>query len=91
MPACVQVKISNGLSLTFDAILIEGDIVADESSLTGEPLPVRKFSVCEDGGVNKNNKLFAGSKIVQIQGTDIESKAIILRASFLKTSRNSSL
>ncbi|GAA5816760.1 hypothetical protein MFLAVUS_010292 [Mucor flavus] len=54
-----------------DAVILQGDIVVDESSLTGEPLPIRKFPLRLDNmlfdtqSAGKVNSLFAGTTIKQ--------------------------
>ncbi|KAF7724794.1 hypothetical protein EC973_000751 [Apophysomyces ossiformis] len=54
-----------------DAVILQGDIVVDESSLTGEPLPIRKFPLREDGHpydrqfTGKIHSLFAGTTVKQ--------------------------
>ncbi|OZJ03044.1 hypothetical protein BZG36_03711 [Bifiguratus adelaidae] len=54
-----------------DAVLLSGNVVVDESSLTGEALPVRKFPIHDDDGVyestgsGKVNTLFAGTTVSQ--------------------------
>ncbi|KAJ1984505.1 hypothetical protein H4R33_004357 [Dimargaris cristalligena] len=56
-----------------DSVVLSGNIVADESSLTGEPLPIRKFPVSLDmtdfdlHTTGKTNALFAGTTISQAQ------------------------
>ncbi|KAI9277868.1 hypothetical protein BY458DRAFT_532460 [Sporodiniella umbellata] len=60
-----------------DAAVLTGALVVDESSLTGEPLPIRKFPLKPDDnltvydkmGASKTSTIFAGTKIVQAQGT----------------------
>ncbi|KAJ2510941.1 hypothetical protein H4217_007623, partial [Coemansia sp. RSA 1939] len=66
-------RIVAGMHVPCDAIVLGGNIVVDESSLTGEPLPIRKFPIREDDGVydksgaGKINTLFAGTSISQSQ------------------------
>ncbi|KAJ2324668.1 hypothetical protein GGI00_005263, partial [Coemansia sp. RSA 2681] len=66
-------RVSAGMHVPCDAVVLGGNIVSDESSLTGEPLPVRKFPICDDDGVHdqsgagKINTLFAGTSISQAQ------------------------
>ncbi|KAJ2760081.1 hypothetical protein IWQ57_006391, partial [Coemansia nantahalensis] len=58
-----------------DCILIAGGAIVDESSLTGEPLPVRKFPLrVDDGeysaaGAGRSSTLFAGTIVAQVQPT----------------------
>ncbi|KXN74248.1 hypothetical protein CONCODRAFT_2786, partial [Conidiobolus coronatus NRRL 28638] len=58
--------------LSCDAVVISGNIVVDESSLTGEPLPIRKFTVNDDQptydrhGASKIHTLFAGTTVAQV-------------------------
>ncbi|KAJ1666566.1 hypothetical protein IW140_005757 [Coemansia sp. RSA 1813] len=66
-------KVVAGMHVPCDAIVLGGNIVVDESSLTGEPLPIRKFPIHEDDGVydksgaGKINTLYAGTSISQSQ------------------------
>jgi magnesium-transporting ATPase (P-type) len=61
--------------LPVDAVLINGGAVCDESSLTGEALPVVKFSIKADNSLTyvpnsdagKNHSLFAGCHILEAQ------------------------
>ncbi|KAI9468133.1 MAG: hypothetical protein EXX96DRAFT_114710 [Benjaminiella poitrasii] len=60
-----------------DAVVLTGNIVADESSLTGEPLPIRKFPLREGDptdydsvGSGKIHTLYAGTTISQAQRTE---------------------
>ncbi|KAJ3118511.1 hypothetical protein HK100_000591 [Physocladia obscura] len=60
-------------ALAVDAVLIDGDAVCDESSLTGEALPVVKFSVKNDATLQykrgddavKHNSIFAGCYVLE--------------------------
>ncbi|KAJ9068676.1 hypothetical protein DSO57_1026296 [Entomophthora muscae] len=62
-------KLVRGISLPCDAVLIEGDAVIDESSLTGEPLPVRKSCLRDESGaydrigLHKPSTLFQGTQV----------------------------
>ncbi|KAJ3353378.1 hypothetical protein HDU83_006863 [Entophlyctis luteolus] len=62
--------------LPVDAVLVDGGAVCDESSLTGEALPVVKVAVKNDasvlyqrgdGGANKANNLHAGCFVLEAQ------------------------
>ncbi|CEG75750.1 hypothetical protein RMATCC62417_10742 [Rhizopus microsporus] len=65
------------LTVPVDAVILKGDIIVDESSLTGEPLPIRKFPIRSDTAVSKFdaqssgkiNSLFAGTTVKQAIGT----------------------
>ncbi|RCI01675.1 hypothetical protein CU098_004923 [Rhizopus stolonifer] len=69
--------VSEGKTTPCDAVILTGHIVADESSLTGEPLPIRKFPLCQDDmqtiydplGSGKISTIFAGTTISQAQAT----------------------
>ncbi|KAG0192904.1 hypothetical protein DFQ28_007247 [Apophysomyces sp. BC1034] len=60
-----------------DAVILQGDIVVDESSLTGEPLPIRKFPLRDDGHPydrqlsGKIHSLFAGTTVKQTSANAI--------------------
>ncbi|KAJ1675504.1 hypothetical protein EV182_001142, partial [Spiromyces aspiralis] len=64
------VAISSGMELMCDGIILTGEIVVDESSLTGEAMPIRKFAIRGDGAVynkttDKMNTVFAGTHVLQ--------------------------
>ncbi|KAJ3311136.1 hypothetical protein HDV04_003099 [Boothiomyces sp. JEL0838] len=62
-----------GLPLSIDCAILSGDVVVDESSLTGEALPVTKFSLKDDNNPfskefnAKRNCLFAGTIVLETQ------------------------
>jgi magnesium-transporting ATPase (P-type) len=68
----IQIE-SSEQPLSVDCILLSGAVVADESSLTGEALPVAKTSILKEKAefsVNANGKqncLFAGCHVLEIQ------------------------
>ncbi|KAI8608125.1 hypothetical protein BC830DRAFT_1072366, partial [Chytriomyces sp. MP71] len=62
--------------LPVDAVLVDGGAVCDESSLTGEALPVVKFPVKNDAGMTyrrdestKSNSLYAGCFVLEAQSS----------------------
>ncbi|KAJ9077626.1 hypothetical protein DSO57_1015054 [Entomophthora muscae] len=63
--------VQRGSIVPCDAVLLQGQCVCDESSLTGEPLPVRKFAILGESGTyqrhgaHKINTLFAGTSFRQ--------------------------
>lgn len=69
-----------------DGVVLSGNIVADESSLTGEPLPIRKFPLQKDDkhtiydklGSSKISTIFAGTTICQAEASEKNSKATVL-------------
>lgn len=70
-------EVEEGKTSPCDAVVLTGNIVADESSLTGEPLPIRKFplrktdpSVYDSMGAGKIHTIFAGTTISQAQRTE---------------------
>jgi cation-transporting ATPase 13A3/4/5 len=70
-------EVSEGKTSPCDGVILTGNIVADESSLTGEPLPIRKFPLRQDDttttydkfGSSKISTIFAGTIISQAQVT----------------------
>ncbi|KAJ2355843.1 hypothetical protein GGF43_002444, partial [Coemansia sp. RSA 2618] len=65
------VQVRPGMQMSCDCILIAGNAVMNESSLTGEALPIRKFPLRNDDtafseAANKNNQLFAGTVVSQV-------------------------
>ncbi|KAJ1926895.1 hypothetical protein IWQ60_003410 [Tieghemiomyces parasiticus] len=66
-----------------DAVILSGNVVVDESSLTGEPLPVRKFplragSPFDINGSGKLSALFSGTIISQAEPDKIHPRATAL-------------
>ncbi|KAJ2458779.1 hypothetical protein GGF42_001860 [Coemansia sp. RSA 2424] len=67
------IEVVSGAHMSCDCILLSGNAVVDESSLTGEPLAVRKFPLREDNGyynavgAGKMSTLFAGTTVSQVQ------------------------
>ncbi|ORZ26131.1 hypothetical protein BCR42DRAFT_364782 [Absidia repens] len=67
-------QVDEGKNTPCDAVILSGNIVVDESSLTGEPLPIRKFPLRKDDtntydrmGSGKISTIFAGTAISQAQ------------------------
>lgn len=64
-------EVSDHSHVPCDAVVLSGNVVVDESNLTGEALPVRKFAIQDDDGVydpegsGKGNTLFAGTFVSQ--------------------------
>ncbi|KAI9268745.1 E1-E2 ATPase-domain-containing protein [Sporodiniella umbellata] len=74
------VKITSHLIIPADMVVLKGDTVIDESSLTGEPLPVRKFALRADApgpfdSSFKSNSLFAGTTVKQAS----DATALVLK------------
>ncbi|KAI7857465.1 hypothetical protein BDC45DRAFT_435556 [Circinella umbellata] len=65
------IRVNSQQSVPVDAVLLKGDIVTDESSLTGkdyisEPLPIRKFPARDASSRDeKIHRLFAGTMVKQ--------------------------
>lgn len=77
-------EISRGLVMPCDGILLKGVAVVDESSLTGEPLPVRKTSLVEENesydgtGSHKSSTIYAGTTVAQASSEDTPSAGLVL-------------
>lgn len=70
-------EVAEGKTTPCDAVVLTGNIVVDESSLTGEPLPIRKFPLRVDDdskyermGAGKISTIFCGTTISQAQPTE---------------------
>ncbi|KAJ2683958.1 hypothetical protein H4R19_006941, partial [Coemansia spiralis] len=64
------IQLSAGMHMSCDCVLISGNAIMDEASLTGEALPIRKFPLRVDDSpfsmaANKSNQLFAGTIVSQ--------------------------
>lgn len=79
-------QVTEGKTTPCDAVILTGNVVADESSLTGEPLPIRKFPLRPDDvntpydrlGSGKISTIFSGTIISQAQATEKEDKVTAL-------------
>ncbi|KAI8368373.1 hypothetical protein EDC96DRAFT_441550 [Choanephora cucurbitarum] len=78
-------EVAEGKTAPCDAVVLTGNIVADESSLTGEPLPIRKFPVRSNDpttydslGASKIHTIFSGTTISQAQRTEHDSPVTAL-------------
>ncbi|KAI8076794.1 uncharacterized protein BX664DRAFT_343939 [Halteromyces radiatus] len=78
-------QVDEGKNTPCDAVILSGNIVVDESSLTGEPLPIRKFPLRVDDvsqydrmGSGKISTIFAGTTISQAQPTEKQQRVIAL-------------
>ena len=66
------VAIESGSTMSCDATVLYGTVVVDESMLTGESRPVRKFAVDRTPGAQHDRKdskrtLFAGTTVLQTE------------------------
>ncbi|ORX65480.1 hypothetical protein DL89DRAFT_325643 [Linderina pennispora] len=67
------IEIISGSHMSCDCILLSGSAIMDESSLTGEPLPIRKFPLrlgeghYDPEGAGKMSTLYAGTIVSQVQ------------------------
>ncbi|KAG2225949.1 hypothetical protein INT45_006645 [Circinella minor] len=70
-------EVDDGKVVPCDAVVLSGNVVVDESSLTGEPLPIRKFPLRTDDhtmydrmGASKICTIFCGTTVSQAQPTE---------------------
>lgn len=67
-----------------DAVILSGTVVVNESSLTGEAMPIRKIAIASDdhayemNGSGKVSTLFAGTIVSQITPTDKKARVYAL-------------
>jgi magnesium-transporting ATPase (P-type) len=78
-------EVAEGKNTPCDGVILSGNIVADESSLTGEPLPIRKFPLRQDDnttydrtGASKVSTIFSGTTISQAQASEKGGKVTAL-------------
>ncbi|KAI8061941.1 hypothetical protein BDF21DRAFT_389640 [Thamnidium elegans] len=68
-------EITENSLIPCDAVILSGTVVVNESSLTGEAMPVRKIAIANDdnvfesNGSGKVNTLFAGTSVSQTTPT----------------------
>ncbi len=90
------IEIKNMTTMQCDALLINGNVIVNESMLTGESVPVTKVefqsstatSNDQNLSVKDHNRhiLFNGTQIVQLKFSDYQAiKAIVLRTGFNTT------
>ncbi|EAR89099.1 E1-E2 ATPase family protein (macronuclear) [Tetrahymena thermophila SB210] len=78
----------NDMSLPCDSMLLSGDVLVNESSLTGESLPIPKISIDQNDQQDdffhienmKNHILYEGTKVIQIKGQEV--KGMVLRTGY---------
>ncbi|XP_022090337.1 probable cation-transporting ATPase 13A3 [Acanthaster planci] len=91
VPGDVIVIPHHGCMMTCDALLIAGNCIVNESSLTGESVPVTKTPLSHQDDrltmysrlEHKRNSLFCGTKVIQTRqgGTD-EVRAVVVQTGF---------
>ncbi|EGC34539.1 hypothetical protein DICPUDRAFT_48233 [Dictyostelium purpureum] len=89
------IELSKSLILPCDFCLLSGTIILNESMLTGESIPVTKYSLEEcsgdqlsvDPNVNKRCAISGGTMVVKTQAKNKESKilAMVTKTSWLTT------
>ncbi|KAJ1956739.1 hypothetical protein GGI12_005228, partial [Dipsacomyces acuminosporus] len=73
------VAVEAGMEVMCDGCVIMGEVVVDESSLTGEAMPVRKLPLKNDvipydaSGSGKLYSVYAGTKVLQCTGSSMIS------------------
>ncbi|KAJ1979257.1 hypothetical protein H4R34_002902, partial [Dimargaris verticillata] len=69
-------EVTDGQVVPCDSVVLSGNVIVNESSLTGEPLPVRKFAIRDDNAFftttdsGKNNVLYSGTTVSQADPLD---------------------
>ncbi|ORX63639.1 HAD-like protein [Linderina pennispora] len=74
------IQLTTGMHMSCDCILISGNAVVNESSLTGEPLPVRKFPLHNDDtpfNVEANKKQPAAQAIEKSAGDILADQHVL--------------
>ncbi|KAI9499953.1 E1-E2 ATPase-domain-containing protein [Coemansia spiralis] len=75
------VAVESGMEIMCDGCVIRGEVVVDESSLTGEAMPVRKLPLKSDDiafdskGSGKIYSVFAGTRVLQCTGSTAQSQS----------------
>ena len=79
-----------------DSILIQGNLIMDESTITGEYLHTYKTALLQTNKIfnyqnNINNILYSGTKIIKIQNSNLNKdnpKALVIGTSFMTIKGN---
>nr|XP_022911283.1 probable cation-transporting ATPase 13A3 [Onthophagus taurus] len=94
VPGDILVIPKNGCTLHCDAVLLNGNCVVNESTLTGESVPVLKTRIEDSNNLYNekedcNHTLYSGTSIIQavintnLDGNDDVVKAVVIRTGFL--------
>ncbi|OWA54617.1 putative cation-transporting ATPase 13A3 [Hypsibius exemplaris] len=91
VPGDIVIIPKSGAKVVCDAVLLSGHCIVNESSLTGESVPVSKVPVASSDkdqffSVRSNNRsmLFCGTKVLQSRGVDDQpAKAMVVRTGFM--------
>ncbi|CAK66314.1 unnamed protein product (macronuclear) [Paramecium tetraurelia] len=67
--------------LNCDSILISGDVMVNEATLTGESIPVPKQSITELTNEISQNTLFEGTKVIQVSQYQ-QNIALVIRTGY---------
>ncbi|KAI9468142.1 hypothetical protein BX667DRAFT_534492 [Coemansia mojavensis] len=77
--------IEAGMEMMCDGCVLHGETIVDESSLTGEAMPVRKLPLKNDataydtvGSGSKAYSVYAGTRVVQCTGNTDDPQTLIL-------------
>ncbi|EAR89096.2 E1-E2 ATPase family protein (macronuclear) [Tetrahymena thermophila SB210] len=78
----------NNMLMPCDSLLLSGDALVNESSLTGESIPIPKISILQNQQQDdlfnmetmKNHILYEGTKVIQIKGNQVYG--IVLRTGY---------
>lgn len=87
-PGDVVVLPSNGCHMQFDAVLLNGSCIVNESMLTGESVPVTKTALLRIDKAyslkeHSSNTLFCGTRVIQTRYYNGEPvKALVLRTGY---------
>ncbi|EER03922.1 P-type ATPase, putative [Perkinsus marinus ATCC 50983] len=75
-------KVEEREPLPCDGVVVEGSVIVNESMLTGEPMPIQKFSVddIDDAEITKKNTAYAGTMCMQSTGPH-DGRAILMATS----------
>ncbi|XP_038078071.1 probable cation-transporting ATPase 13A3 isoform X1 [Patiria miniata] len=91
VPGDVIIIPHHGCMMTCDAVLISGNCIVNESSLTGESVPVTKTPLPHQGDCmteycpieHKRHSLFCGTKVIQTrQGDTDEVRAVVVQTGY---------
>ena len=81
------ITLTNEMKIPCDCVILQGQALLNECSLTGESIPVTKFAIGQnkevyDPNFHKNFTVYEGTEVLQTNEEHGEVKALVIRTGF---------